>query len=261
MAGSGRLGVKRPVAKPKGFRRHARRAQRLKRTGSTQSQHDPVVTPGIISAPNARWGPLGKSYKASLRVAFTISLDPVTGGTADHIFSANGIAKPDISDVTSSQQCYSHDQLVPFFDHYTVIGSKCTVTAANNNEVPIYIGCALRDSSTAMTSSNNLLRAMPNTNLILCNFNSGSDSLRSTTMTYSPNRFFGKSKGNVVGESELRGQMNLVASTTDNPTEQAYYHVLVSAQTDNDNPTTQAVQVEIEYTVVLTEPKQLASSS
>lgn len=237
-----------------------RRAKKAKKSrDSTSMQTDPLTTPGVILAPNKAFGPLGKSYKTTLRVAYSIVLNvPAGGGTADAIFSANGIAKPYVSSVTSTTQCYGHDQLVPFFDHYTVIGSKCRVTCVNTYQYANYIGVGIRDNSTLITSQSATLRSEPGTNMALMAPAGAGDSLKEVEMTYSPNRFFGKSKGNVVGESELRGNMNTVASNLDMPEEQAYYHVMASGQWSGDLTTPQIMQVAIEYTCVLTEPKTLA---
>ncbi len=236
-----------------------RRGPPRKPNRTTSMQTDPLTTPGVITAPGQLFGPLGKSFKATLRVAYTVTLDAATGSTADAIFSANGIAKPFVSDVANVQQCYAHDQLVPFFDHYTVIGSKCRVTSVNNTTLPLYLGCALRDRDNPLTEANHILRSSPGTSMSLMAQDGSGDCLKSVEQTFSPNRFFGKSKGNIVGEENLRGNMNLVASTVDMPEEQAYYHCLISAQTPTDNPPAQTIQVEIEYTVVLTEPKTMAN--
>ncbi len=249
------------TARKPGVRRRVekRRAKRPKRVNrATSMQTDPITTPGIILAPNKAFGPLGKSYKTTLRVAYTVVLNvPAGGGTADAVFSANGIAKPYVSDVTSTAQCYGHDQLVPFFDHYTVIGSKCRVTCVNNYQYANYIGVGIRDNSTLITSASTDLRQQPGTTLALMGPPTGGNDLKEVDMTYSPNQFFGKSKGNVVGESELRGNMGTVASNLDMPAEQAYYHVMASGQWSGDLATPQVVNVAIEYTCVLTEPKTL----
>jgi len=240
------------------FKSKYRQTKEKQARASTSMQTDPFTTPGIILSPNKSFGPLGKSYKTTLRVAYTIVLNvPAGGGTADAIFSANGIAKPYVSSVTSTTQCYGHDQLVPFFDHYTVIGSKCRVTCVNSYAYGNYIGVGIRDNSTLITSSSATLRAEPGTNLALMAPATGGDCLKEVDMTYSPNRFFGKSKGNIVGESELRGNMGTVASNLDMPEEQAYYYVLASGQWSGDLATPQVVNVQLEYTCVLTEPKTL----
>jgi len=237
----------------------ARRTTTPRRWKSTETsmQTDPITNPGVILAPNKAFGPLGKSYKTTLRVAYTIVLNvPAGGGTADAVFSANGIAKPYVSDVTSTKQCYGHDQLVPFFDHYTVIGSKCRVTCSNGYTYSNYIGVGIRDNSSLITALSEDLRQQPGTTLALMGPPT-SDCMKEVDMTYSPNQFFGKSKGNVVGESELRGNMGTVASNLDMPEEQAYYHVMASGQWTGDLATPQVVNVAIEYTCVLTEPKSL----
>ena len=219
------------------------------------------TTKGTIYRPVSQFGPLGKSYVATLKYSETVLIDAPTGKSGDHIFSANGIAKPDQTSVPLNlHQPYGHDQLVNFYDHYTVIGSKCVISSANNITFPIYVGCALRDNAAPINATANILRESGGTQLRLMSRNDGGHNKATIVQTFSPRKFFGKARGNIVGESELRGTMAPTASDINNPAEQAYYHCLVVPQNDVDNPPVQVLQVDIYYTVVFTEPKVLITS-
>lgn len=219
------------------------------------------TTRGKIYRPVGQFGPLGKSFIATLKFSETITLNPGTGVSADYVFSANGIAKPDQTAVPLNlHQPYGHDEMVQFYDHYTVVGSKCVVRAVNNINLPLYMGVALRDNSSIINIPARVLRETGGTKLKLMSENTGGMNNVVVSKTFSPRKFFGKAKGNIVGESELRGNMDVTASNINNPTEQAYYHCMVVPQTDTDNPGSQTLQVDIYYTVVFTEPKTLRQS-
>ena len=219
------------------------------------------TTKGKIYRPVGQFGPLGKSFIATLKFSETITLDPVTGTSADYVFSANGIAKPDQTAVPLNlHQPYGHDQMVSFYDHYTVVGSKCVVKSVNNINLPLYVGVALRDNAQVINQTARELREEGGTRLQLMSEKTGGLNNVIISKTFSPRRFFGKAKGNIVGESELRGNMDVTATNLNNPLEQAYYHCMVIPQTDTDNPGSQTLQVDIYYTVVFTEPKTLRQS-
>ncbi len=229
-----------------------------KRTSKKMSKK---TTRGKIYRPVGQFGPLGKSFIATLKYSETITLDPSTGLSADHVFSANGIAKPDQTSVPLNlHQPYGHDQLVSFYDHYTIVGSKCVVRSVNNINLPLYIGVALRDNASAINLQASELREKGGTRMRIMSEKTGGTNNVVVSQTFSPRKFFGKAKGNIVGELELRGNMKDVASDVDNPTEQAYYHCMVIPQTITDNPGTQTLQVDIYYTAVFTEPKVLRLS-
>lgn len=227
----------------------------------TRKNRKRKTTRGKIYKPVGQFGPLGKSFVATLKFSETIAIDPPTGQSGDYIFSANGIAKPDQTAVPLNlHQPYGHDQMVSFYDHYTVIGSKCVVKAASNLTHPAYVGVALRDNSAVINKPASELRETGGTRLMLMTRNDGGHNKGVVSQTFSPRKFFGKAKGNIVGESELRGNMSETASNNNNPEEQAYYHCMVVPQNETDNPGTQTLQVDIYYTVVFTEPKVLQSS-
>lgn len=228
--------------------------------GKRRTNKKPKNTRGVIYNPKRGFGPLGKSFIATLTFCETVSIDCATGTSATHIFSANGVARPDISDVSNTHQPYGLDQLAPFFKHYTVVGSKCIVKAMNNNTLPLYIGCVLRDNQDVITLAADTIMEQGGVNLQLVGGTQGGNNKAYKVVKFSPRTFFGKARGNIVGDSELRGNLNTTASTLDMPNEQAFYHVMVVPNAPGDNPTNQIVQVQIEYTIVCTEPDQLHTS-
>jgi len=216
-------------------------------------------TRGIIYNPRQGFGPLGRSFMATFNYSETVVIDPVTSESGDHVFSANGIAKPDYSNQGNVHQPYGTDQLTPFFDHYTVVGSKCTVKAVSGQiGLPCCLGLALKDAATEINTSAKALRERGGTKLRLLAPVGGGANKQVISQTYSAKKFHGKAV--VVGESELRGNTSAISDYANNPTEQAFYHIIVAPQHQGDNVGAQIVQVDLQYTVVFTEPKVLASS-
>lgn len=233
---------------------YKRKYQKRKTTRKPKTQ-----TKGIIYNPRSGFGPLGKSFIATFNYSETVVIDPVTSESGDHVFSANGISKPDYTNSLNVHQPYGTDQITPFFDHYTVVGSKCTVKAISGQiGLPCCLGLALKDAATAINTSAKALRERGGTQLKLMAPVGGGANKQSISRTYSAKKFHGKST--VVGESELRGNTSAISDYTNNPAEQAFYHVVVAPQHQGDNVGAQIVQVDIQYTVVFTEPKVLASS-
>jgi len=198
------------------------------------------------------FNPLGKSYVCKLKYYTTIGINPGAGVIGDHVFSANGCYDPDITG--TGTQPYGFDQMMLFYNHYTVIGSKCTASMINNTTLPLFLAVALRDAATTYTGD-----ATDETFMepgIVKKFTGGTTvsaigSPAYVSKTFSARKFFGKNVGIIP---QYQGD------TSNNPTEQAYYHVMVAPNITTDNPDIQYVHVEIEYTVRLTEPKMLPAS-
>lgn len=193
--------------------------------------------------------PLGNFRKIVTRyVENQISINPTTAGAADtYVFSANGLFDPNITGI--GHQPIGFDQLMLMYDHYTVIGSKIKCTFVNTDNItPAQVGISLRD---VPTPEIDIRRSIENS---LCKYrtvgSSGSGDSNKTVITYkfSTKKFFKKSQ--IIAESDYKG------SISSNPTEQAYFHCW-GAPIINVDPTAIQLFVEIEYIVLLTEPKLL----
>lgn len=186
----------------------------------------------------------------------TISLDPGAGLAADYVFSANGMYDPNISGI--GHQPLGFDQWMTFYDHYTVVGSKISVTLHSSGDTNIasnsgYIGLLLMDSSTSQTgTSHDYLIEQGKTSYKPYGESSSSGGIVKLFRKMGTKKFFGRK--NVMDNSDLRG------SASANPAEQNYWHLWVSPINLSYDPVAVYITVKITYTAILTEPKVLAQS-
>lgn len=194
--------------------------------------------------------PLPQSQKATHRYATSFNLDPSTGGVlAKHVFSANGMYDPDITG--SGHQPNGFDQLATLYNHYTVVGSKITIQCFNYDSAQTQIaGLSTLADSTGFTGDIFQYVEQGKSKYVTMG-QKGADRSKKLVTTFSTKKFFRKS--NVMDEDDLKGD------DTQNPTEQAYYHVVAAPIGAVDTAPVQ-VFVVIEYSAVWHEPKTLAQS-
>lgn len=202
---------------------------------------------------NNGFAPLGYKQAVKLRYVETITVDPATGVVSDTVFSANGLYDPNVSG--TGHQPYGFDQLMAMYNHYTVVGSKATLRAINNQSLlPAYFALLLRDSATSLTGSyTDVLMEQPGNRMKLT-APLGSQGPSIIRKTFSAKRFFSKNRGAIVEDSNLRGDV------ANNPLEQAFYHAIVAPNLTTDNLGTQSYQMVIDFYAVFTEPKILPQS-
>jgi len=189
-----------------------------------------------------------------LRYVEEISLDPVSGGLAYYTFRANSLFDPNLTG--SGHQPRGFDQWATLYNHYTVIGAKCSATFLANSTsqvTPGYQGIYLSTSSTdiAAMTTNDVLEGRFN----YMNQRSQAPALFwSTNPTvhcrFSAKRFFHRSP---LGDNELK------ASYTANPVEQAYFHIWCTSINGND-PGVRTVKVLIDYLAIMSDPVALGAS-
>lgn len=200
-------------------------------------------------APKSKaYAPLGTIHAANLRYCDNQTIDCGAGVSGDYVFSANGMYDPNITGV--GHQPSGFDQMMTFFDHYCVTGSKCTVRAASTVTAPFYVGIALRDDNVPLLGvSLQTLFEQAGIVFKLCNYG---DSSRPVTVwrNFSMRKFM---RGAKVGEAGYRGD------AASNPTEQAYFHVIVCPAAGEDLAA-QRILVQLDYHAVFTEAKPLATS-
>ncbi len=191
---------------------------------------------------------LGNRVSLKHRFWKQVSIDPGADLAAVNVFSANGIFDPDITN--GSTQVRGFDQISVLYDHYTVIGSKCTVTFYC--ESPVLVGVALRDSNTTQTSA---LEYMEGRNVHSGFIGSTNGPGLKTIVVKAPiSKFLGRP--HILSEDDLRGNLNA------NPPEQAYFHVFArSARGDTTDPAIVYCNVLIDYLTIWTEPKQPTAST
>jgi len=161
-------------------------------------------------------------------------------------------------DITSTgHQPNGFDQLMAFFQHYTVIDSTMRVSFAptsGSNITPMLWDILLSEAPTiTIAQSSDLLESREGTGMaIIAGTERGYIGQPKTLKrNFNAKKFF--SKSNIVGDTIYRG------NASSNPAEQAYFIVVATDIAGND-PGQLFFNVVIDYLAVLTEPKpQLAS--
>lgn len=229
---------------PKGKRfykrkRRGRRNNRVRYASSLATVSNPIPSP------------LGRTFKATLPYSeYNIQVNPTSGGLAStYIFSANGMYDPNITGV--GHQPLGFDQIMTMYDHFTVIGSRITVTFVNNDiSYNQFAGVRLTDNTTPETDPNAIMENGAGKHALL-----GIAGKETNTATMEHNcsvsRFLGRP--NIMSNDDLRG------SAVANPVEQVYYQIWAAPNTAVDASTV-TLTVKIDYIAIFTEPKTLASS-
>lgn len=194
--------------------------------------------------------PIGKTFKFKCRyVEDRVELNPGAGGTsAETIYRLNSLYDPNLSGV--GHQPLGFDQIMPLYDHFTVIGARARVNFTNTSSGgSVNAALILTDDATALST---LAPSIENGN---CRWTTlGDVSTASATKTMSINcntsQFLGHK---VMQDSKYSG------SISQDPLDGVYLHVFVEPTTTSDlGPT--IYTIEIEYIAILTEPKVLGQS-
>lgn len=198
--------------------------------------------------------PLGNSYLFRTRYfhkGLTIT-SGATGACGTHVFSANGLFKSDITSTTGTHQCLAFDELMLMYDHYTVVGSRIRVLLHNkSNTAKLVCGIYVADELAAETDARRIIENGRGKWGYLLEEGSNSKSAREFTLGFSTKKFFGIK--DVIDRDSLKGDYS------NNPSEQAYYHIWV-ADLATGGATDVDCTVELEYSAVLTEPQRLSLS-
>lgn len=184
-----------------------------------------------------------------------ISLNASAGGSARNIFRANSCFDPD--QTGTGHQPLGFDQWSIFYDHYTVVGSKCTVQfmsqGSSGSIDSSVVGVFLSDNTSALPSVETLLEQPNSRHRMLTTTNASQKA--TVSKGFSAKKFFGL--------QSIKDNRNLIgASTSANPTEDAYFSVYQSSYDSNGilNPNEIKAVVTINYLVYFTERKTLVGS-
>ncbi len=194
--------------------------------------------------------PLPQSFRYIGRYADTaISIDPGSGGIAStQVYRLNSLFDPDRTG--GGHQPLGFDELMPLYDHYTVISAKVRFTATNLDDISAQqVTLQIKDTDTVSTATNAIVENGMCRWTIL-DVRGGGKATQTLSLSVSMNKFFQK---NVLDEDAYR------ADITSNPNEQVYLHVQVDPVTTNDTQPVRGMLI-IEYTAMLREPKQLGTS-
>lgn len=200
--------------------------------------------------------PMPNKFATKLRYHEAFTIDPGTAGFAGtYVISHNGLTDPNITG--SGHQPRGFDQIMPMYDHYTVIGSKITVTFTSagiaGSGGPLLVGIACKDSSVTSVDVNDYMEGR---NVVSRVLNRSATSAESHSVILSKHcstkKFLGISAP--LANTVIRGDVS------GNPAEQAYYHLFAAIVTGTADAPVVEASVVIDYLVVFSEPKQPSQS-
>jgi len=165
-----------------------------------------------------------------------------------YVFTANGMFDPNIT--STGHQPMGFDQMMLFYEHYTVTKSKITVNFINTNPTDsVFVGILIAPDATIGTNINTLLENGMYVKKQLSHL-TGGNNLGALTISANISKINGKK--DVKSENDFRGDI------TANPVEQTYYHIFCY------NPygvaSSCSFEVLIEYDAIFTEPRKMIPS-
>lgn len=192
-----------------------------------------------------------------LRYAQEVNLNAAISSLAIQTFVANGMYDPDFTG--TGHQPSGFDQNMAFYDHYTVTHARCRVRMANvttSNVAPAYFDVCLTDNSATFSG-------MAVESFLESRFAHG-DTMKSVGTErnyfgYDPWREVHFDAKKFFTTKDIIGDANYQGNTSANPTEQAFFHVVVASPGATD-PANITLLCVIDYIAVLTEPTNIAAS-
>lgn len=215
-----------------------RRRRRIRRRMVTSYQKQPAFSDAQI---------------VKLRYADRVTL---SGGIINYdTFSATSCYDPYVA--AGGHQPMGFDQWAALYEHYIVLGAKCTIkfsmnaasSTTQNNNCICFLG--LKPANTQVVTN---IVTMMEQNKFKYKTLTGSTAQPFCVLKkgYSPRKYFGIS--NPRDDSDLR------AAVTANPVENAYFEIGVGSTTGVTNHQTVEAFVLIEYLCLFTEPRCIGPS-
>lgn len=234
------------------FRRTRRPYRRIVRRRRTPSRSRRTYR---VPRPRLPLNGLGNSHTCRLRYVAQIGINCNLGAVESRIFKANGLYDPEYA--TGGHQPMGFDQMMLYYNHYTVIGAKITmqyIPSTTAQTVPGYFGILLTDTpSAAAMSIEQLFESGYRTPTMMGGYVGAPfypDSNR-ISKTFSTKKFFKLSA--LAGNATYRG------NSTSDPAELAFFECWVASIQAND-PGSLTFLVTIDYIALFTERKVLPQS-
>lgn len=196
--------------------------------------------------------PIAKTFKTNLRyVENAINVNPGAAGLADsYVFSCNGLWDPNVSGV--GHQPTGFDQFMLMYQEYQVIGAKIRVEFANTDTgAHQTVGIAVLGGTTEQVDTRVMIENGG------CKWKTitprnGSKDYCTMTMGVSPHKWLGR-RG-PLSVDELKG------TASGNPAQQCYFHIFAQDYGAGGDTAPVGLNVQIDYIVIFTKPRELALS-
>lgn len=152
-------------------------------------------------------------------------------------------------------QGYRHDQAYLQYNHGTCMSSTITITGSNASMLKDFIVCiGVRDDTTHTGLT--IQEAMQDPHSHFIYVQGGNKTARTWKIKhrFDASKFFGRPKASLIGAADYR------QTSTTLPTEQAIYYLRFYPVSNSETMAAMNYLVSIEYDVIMTEPKTLATS-
>lgn len=240
-----------PYRRRRRFSRRKRRRPKRRRRRRRGRRVGQQTVRRIPRAPFARSTVRKHRYVETALSLIGTGLAPVS-----HVFRANSVYDPDLT--STGHQPMGCDQMAVFFHHYTVIGFKAKVTFRQDQNVSTLLLLCLDAANTALDSASLYERRLEEgtcKSIVLNGANQYSVIMPSLSYACNPNKFLGIS--GPMGNADVRGTSGGIG-VGDNPEEECYFKIGACPLAAANVGVTCTIQLE--YTVVWTEPKVATQS-
>lgn len=206
--------------------------------------------PSQLSLVIEPWMPLTPARsQRTLRYSDHMLLTSTSGAVATQVFGANDCYDPDVTG--TGHQPMGFDQMMLFYNHFTVIKSRIVVTFSNGTSSPCAV-CIRQDAAASpITTISRIVEIGAN---VMCLLDpvAGFGASKTMELTLDIPRLQGIPLAAFMADTSLRG------SSAASPTELTYFHI----QTWNAAGVTVAAGIDVilEQTVIFSEPRDNGQS-
>lgn len=198
-------------------------------------------------------GLLANAQIVKMRYSEYVTLDAGINSVAQVSFLANDLVDPYVP--LGGHQPLGFDQWMNFYHKFCVIGSKmtayCDVYSTTQSNAVALLG-KLSETQDNFTGDLNSVIERKNAKWKFLTARQGSRSAGTIQVYYSPKKF--------LGLNSIKDQGNLRGSANDPPTRKVYFTVGVAGINSSDDPAPPNLRIVVDYTVLLTERKDLGQS-
>jgi len=197
-----------------------------------------------------------RNQAVKLRYVESITINPGVAVLGYYYFRANSLFDPNQTGV--GHQPMTFDMWAGLYNHYTVIGAKCTVHFVGDHlgtQTGCVFGVALTDDATSTSDPTTLVEnGTSGYRLVTASGVSNATRMPRFVKKFSAKKFF-----SVVNPMDNTSRIG--APVTSNPTEEAYFAVFLGPVPGlGQDIAAYNLMVHIEYYAIFSEPKEQAQS-
>jgi hypothetical protein len=223
-----------------------KRNRRGKKNGARQAAQGPSMARVQVGGVVARNLPLfGYRTRRIIPYFANVTFNTGTSVANAYVFSGNGCFDPDVTG--TGGQPMGFDQMMTFYNHYTVINAKIVVELSSSSTTLYTVAGLLVSGSSTVTTSVEQLMENGDCAFVTLGFAGQQGSTAKFERRVSAAKFQGID--DVMDDPNMRGD------SASNPTEQFYFHVFAYALGSSSTLGVYA-QARIEYDVMFHEPRK-----